>query len=304
MAELRGTRQWLVATGAQMVVRGDTKARAAGAARAREETDARGGAAGADASRASRRDVAAGDDATVRTPSSSGGPRRWRGRGEDDEQRRASIRTPTRGQEDGGSSSARRRRLQATRRPRGRARSSKRQRWRGANGCATQGTTWSNGAVAHCRADRSPKRQQQWTRRRDEAQRRDGCKWILDLRPPLKAMVRFTSNDGLGWTLSESQRRHATPRGAGGGDGARSSQPISSPNEPVELLRRDFQTMQTHILRVMQDHTLTQDQLREVQGQLRHMEQALMDRLGISFAPAPPRDVPTDDSETDDDLDD
>ncbi|KAK9168501.1 hypothetical protein Syun_000641 [Stephania yunnanensis] len=28
------------------------------------------------------------------------------------------------------------------------------------------------------------------------------------------------------------------------------------------------------------------------------------DRLGISFTPMPPRDVPTDDSETDDDLDD
>ncbi|KAK9101591.1 hypothetical protein Scep_025021 [Stephania cephalantha] len=60
----------------------------------------------------------------------------------------------------------------------------------------------------------------------------------------------------------------------------------------------------THIIRIMQDHTLTQDQLREVQGQLRRMEQALMDRLGISFTPAPPRDVPVDDSETDDDLDD
>ncbi|KAK9089238.1 hypothetical protein Scep_028320 [Stephania cephalantha] len=55
-------------------------------------------------------------------------------------------------------------------------------------------------------------------------------------------------------------------------------------------LRRDFQEMQTQILRIMQDHTLTQDQLREVQDQLHRMEQALMDRLGISFAPAPPRD--------------
>ncbi|KAK9111038.1 hypothetical protein Scep_018557 [Stephania cephalantha] len=98
--------------------------------------------------------------------------------------------------------------------------------------------------------------------------------------------------------------RHATVGGAGGGDGAGSSRPIYSPNEPVEFLRRDFQTMQTHILRVMQDRTLTQNQLREVQGQLRRMEQALMDRLGISFAPAPPRDVPADDSETENDLDD
>ncbi|KAK9132760.1 hypothetical protein Scep_012288 [Stephania cephalantha] len=109
---------------------------------------------------------------------------------------------------------------------------------------------------------------------------------------------------GLGWTPSGSRRRHATAGGAGGGDGAGSSRPISTPNEPVELLRRDFQAMQTHILRVMQDHTLTQDQLQEVQGQLNRMEQALMDRLGISFAPAPPNDVPADDSETDDDLDD
>ncbi|KAK9151459.1 hypothetical protein Syun_009768 [Stephania yunnanensis] len=86
--------------------------------------------------------------------------------------------------------------------------------------------------------------------------------------------------------------------------GAGCSRPISTPNEPVELLQRDFQAMQTHILQVMQDHTLTQDHLRKVQGQLNRMEQALMDRLGISFAPAPPRDVPFDDSETDDDLDD
>ncbi|KAK9132939.1 hypothetical protein Scep_012467 [Stephania cephalantha] len=54
--------------------------------------------------------------------------------------------------------------------------------------------------------------------------------------------------------------------------------------------------MQTHILRVIQDHTLIQDQLQEVQGQLNHMEQALMDKLGISFAPASPRDVPANDS--------
>ncbi|KAK9166897.1 hypothetical protein Scep_002088 [Stephania cephalantha] len=68
---------------------------------------------------------------------------------------------------------------------------------------------------------------------------------------------------GLGWTLSGSWRIHATTGGAGGGDGARSSRLISTPNV-VELLWRDFQAMQTHILRVMQDHTLTQDQLREV----------------------------------------
>ncbi|KAK9099992.1 hypothetical protein Scep_023422 [Stephania cephalantha] len=100
---------------------------------------------------------------------------------------------------------------------------------------------------------------------------------------------------GLGWTPPGSQRTCYTGgggRGAGGGDGARSSRTISSPNEHVEILWRDFQEMQTHILRVMQDHTLTQDQLRDVQGQLHHMEQALMDRLGISFAIAPPRDVP------------
>ncbi|KAK9158787.1 hypothetical protein Scep_005361 [Stephania cephalantha] len=90
--------------------------------------------------------------------------------------------------------------------------------------------------------------------------------------------------------------------GAGGGDGAGSSRPISSPNEPIELLRWDFKEMQTQILRVMQDHTLTRDELREVQGQLRCMEQALMDRLGISFAP--PKDVSTDDSKTDDDPND
>ncbi|KAK9125677.1 hypothetical protein Scep_014523 [Stephania cephalantha] len=62
----------------------------------------------------------------------------------------------------------------------------------------------------------------------------------------------------LGWTPSGLRRRHTT---AGGRDEAGSSRPISTPNESVELLRRDFQAMQTHILRVMEDHTLTQDQL-------------------------------------------
>ncbi|KAK9166064.1 hypothetical protein Scep_001255 [Stephania cephalantha] len=109
---------------------------------------------------------------------------------------------------------------------------------------------------------------------------------------------------GLRWTPSGSRHIHATAGGAGDGNGAGSSRPISTPNKPVELLQRNFQAMQTHILRVMQDHTLTQDQLREIQCQLNHMEQTLMDRLGISFALAPPRDVPADDSEINDDLDD
>ncbi|KAK9132801.1 hypothetical protein Scep_012329 [Stephania cephalantha] len=109
---------------------------------------------------------------------------------------------------------------------------------------------------------------------------------------------------GLGYLPSGSRRRHATAEGAGGGDGAGSSRPISTSNEPVKLMWRDFQEMPTHILRVMQDHTLTQHLLREVRGQLNRMEQALMDRLGISFALAPPRDVPSNDSEIDDDLDD
>ncbi|KAK9157335.1 hypothetical protein Scep_003909 [Stephania cephalantha] len=103
---------------------------------------------------------------------------------------------------------------------------------------------------------------------------------------------------GLGWTPSGSWLRHV---GARAGDGAGSSRPISAPNEPIELLRRDFKEMQTNLLQVMQDNTLIRDELREVQGQLCCMEHALMDRLVISFAP--PRDVP-DDSETDDNPDD
>ncbi|KAK9159915.1 hypothetical protein Syun_006256 [Stephania yunnanensis] len=74
-----------------------------------------------------------------------------------------------------------------------------------------------------------------------------------------------------------------------------------APNEPIELLRRDFKEMQTNLLRVMQDNTLTHNELRDVQGQLRHMEHALMDRLGISFTPH--RDVPND-LENDDNPDD
>ncbi|KAK9088565.1 hypothetical protein Scep_027647 [Stephania cephalantha] len=48
------------------------------------------------------------------------------------------------------------------------------------------------------------------------------------------------------------------------------------------------------------DYTL-RDELREFQERLARMEKALMDRLGISFRP--PQDV-SDDSETNDDLDD
>ncbi|KAK9132821.1 hypothetical protein Scep_012349 [Stephania cephalantha] len=57
-------------------------------------------------------------------------------------------------------------------------------------------------------------------------------------------------------------------------------------------------------LEELEDHTLTQDPLREVQGHLNRMKQALTERLEISFVPAPPRDVPADDSETDDDVED
>ncbi|KAK9151402.1 hypothetical protein Syun_009711 [Stephania yunnanensis] len=56
-------------------------------------------------------------------------------------------------------------------------------------------TMWTNGAVACCRADRSPTRQQPWTRRRDfdEARRRGVFQWILEWRPLLKAMGRRRS---------------------------------------------------------------------------------------------------------------
>ncbi|KAK9147860.1 hypothetical protein Scep_006617 [Stephania cephalantha] len=113
---------------------------------------------------------------------------------------------------------------------------------------------------------------------------------------------------GLGWTPLRSRRRHVGAGagagagvGDGDGDGGGSSRPVSAHDEPIELLRRDIKEMQTNLLRVMQDNTLNPDELREVQGQLGHMEQALMDRLEISFAP--PKDVP-DNSETDDDPDD
>ncbi|KAK9160299.1 hypothetical protein Syun_006640 [Stephania yunnanensis] len=91
---------------------------------------------------------------------------------------------------------------------------------------------------------------------------------------------------------------------AGDGDGVGSSRHISTLNETVELLRKDFKAMQTHILRVMQDHALPQDQLREVQSQLNCIERALMDKLKISFTLVPPSDVPAEGSVTDDDLDD
>ncbi|KAK9112224.1 hypothetical protein Scep_019743 [Stephania cephalantha] len=103
---------------------------------------------------------------------------------------------------------------------------------------------------------------------------------------------------GLRWTPSWSRRRHV---GAGAGVGARSSWPLSTHDEPIVLLRRDINEMQKNHIWVMQDNTLNHDELREVQIQLGRMEQALMDKLDMPFAP--PRDV-LDDSETDDDPDD
>ncbi|KAK9118415.1 hypothetical protein Scep_016508 [Stephania cephalantha] len=69
-----------------------------------------------------------------------------------------------------------------------------------------------------------------------------------------------SSYNGLGWTPSRSRRRHS---GARAGDVAGSYQPISAPNEPIELLRKNFKQMQINILRVMQDNTLTRDELQE-----------------------------------------
>ncbi|KAK9148076.1 hypothetical protein Scep_006833 [Stephania cephalantha] len=100
---------------------------------------------------------------------------------------------------------------------------------------------------------------------------------------------------GLGWIPSGSRRRHT-------GAGAGSSRPIYAHGEPIEQLRKDIKEMQTNILWVMQDNTLNREELRVVQGQSRLMEQALMDKLGISFTP--PRDAEDDDSETEHDLDD
>ncbi|KAK9092803.1 hypothetical protein Syun_027714 [Stephania yunnanensis] len=71
-------------------------------------------------------------------------------------------------------------------------------------------------------------------------------------------------------------------------------------------LSRHIRIVQTFDLQEMSlqtlDNTLTRDELREVQGQLHRMEQALIDRLEISFTSS--IDVPDDDSKTDDDPDD
>ncbi|KAK9158503.1 hypothetical protein Scep_005077 [Stephania cephalantha] len=50
---------------------------------------------------------------------------------------------------------------------------------------------------------------------------------------------------------------------AGAGAGAGSSHPISTHDEPIELLRKDINDMQTSLLRVMQHNTLGRDELRE-----------------------------------------
>ncbi|KAK9162543.1 hypothetical protein Syun_003445 [Stephania yunnanensis] len=74
---------------------------------------------------------------------------------------------------------------------------------------------------------------------------------------------------------------------------------MSANYEPIQL--RGIKEMQRSLLKVIQDKTLDRDQLREMYEQLGRMEQALMDRLGISFALASNVD---DDSETGHDLND
>ncbi|KAK9134700.1 hypothetical protein Syun_014030 [Stephania yunnanensis] len=69
----------------------------------------------------------------------------------------------------------------------------------------------------------------------------------------------------------------------------------------IEPLRKDIKEMQINLLRVIQDNTLDNDQLQELQGRLGRMEHALMDGLKMSFAHS--GDVP-DDSETEDNPDD
>ncbi|KAK9162744.1 hypothetical protein Syun_003646 [Stephania yunnanensis] len=97
----------------------------------------------------------------------------------------------------------------------------------------------------------------------------------------------FSSNNENG-----SKSRHV-------GEG--SSRPIHAHDEPIKLMRKEIKEMQINLLQVIQNKTLDCNDLRELQGRLGRMEQALIDRLGISFAP--PVDDPID-SKTDDDPDD
>ncbi|KAK9148737.1 hypothetical protein Scep_007494 [Stephania cephalantha] len=126
-----------------------------------------------------------------------------------------------------------------------------------------------------------------------------GLSWGVNLRRIAMAVCPRKTKAGegrtyvLGWTPSGSKRRHA---------GVGFSRPIFVIDEPIELLRKDIKEMQTNLLRVIQDNTLDRDQLRELQGRLGCMEQALKEKLRISFSP-PPGDVP-DDSNLNDNPDD
>ncbi|KAK9125979.1 hypothetical protein Scep_014825 [Stephania cephalantha] len=81
---------------------------------------------------------------------------------------------------------------------------------------------------------------------------------------------------GLGWTPLVSRRRHV---------GAGFSLPMSTNDDLIEQLWGDIKKLQRSLLRVINDKTLDRDQLQEMQGRLGCVEHALMDRLGISFAP-------------------
>ncbi|KAK9095154.1 hypothetical protein Scep_026623 [Stephania cephalantha] len=72
---------------------------------------------------------------------------------------------------------------------------------------------------------------------------------------------------GLGWTPSCRGTGMLQPEEAGGGDVAGSSRPISTPNEPSSFCGWTSGDVDTHSSGYA-DHTLTQDQLREVQDPL------------------------------------
>ncbi|KAK9114591.1 hypothetical protein Syun_021388 [Stephania yunnanensis] len=84
------------------------------------------------------------------------------------------------------------------------------------------------------------------------------------------------------------------------GAGAWSSWRMSANDEPIEQLRGTLRRC-GEVFRVINDKTFDREQLQDMQGRLDRMEQALMDILGISFAPPV---HPDNDSETDQDLDD
>ncbi|KAK9092413.1 hypothetical protein Syun_027324 [Stephania yunnanensis] len=133
----------------------------------------------------------------------------------------------------------------------------------------------------------------------DQPARGDGCRASYKERRLAAGTAQATGGRGRHrWRWQRQRRQSATASEAARADSTtrRTRRRLSATADGVAIygFRREISAA------AAEDQTLTHDQLHEVLGQLRRMEQALIDRLGFSFGPS--RDVPYDEEDLDKDL--